>query len=382
VTGAPRPLSVRTFYFLYFAALGVTLPYLPAYLAAAGIDPARIGTLLAISPAVMLVAPSWWGHWADRLGRPGRVLTVMACGACVSFLPLLWVRGVAPSALVLAAYAFFGSSITAIIDGLALRVVQHGGGTFARLRLWGSVGFIGASVAFGAAAHAGSAATVVAPVAFIAAYGVVSLTLDARSAPPPAEEAFAGLRLLGQRDLLLFLVAAALHWIACAPYNGMLALHVQALGLPLWVVGLSAGLGVVAEVAVMTWYPHLAARLAPRSVLALAFLGSAARWAGMALAQHAAPLIALNVLHGLTFGAFYVAGILFVGRRVPDALRSRGQALFVSFTFGIGGLIGFTGAGAGFERWGGHRLFAAAAAVEILAAGVVAFTRPERGTLQ
>jgi PPP family 3-phenylpropionic acid transporter len=70
-----------------------------------------------------------------------------------------------------------------------------------------------------------------------------------------------------------------------------------------------------------------------------------------------------------------VAGISFVSRHVPEGFRARGQALFSSFTFGIGGLVGYLAAGAGYDWLGGHQLFAAAAGVELLAAVFIALTR-------
>jgi PPP family 3-phenylpropionic acid transporter len=372
---AAGAVSIAGFYVLYFACLGITLPFLPAYFKSLDLSASEIGVLLALSPALALVAPSLWGHLADRSGRPDRVLRLLAFGACLGFAPLLWARGYLAVAACLAAYALFNSSITAVIDGIALHRVQGSGGSFARLRLWGSLGFVCAATAFGQMAVATDRATVVVSLALMVAYAAWAWTLDARSAPHPAELPFAGLRLLGQRDLTLMLIASALHWIACAPFHGLFAIHVQALQLPLWVVGLSAGLGVVAEVAVMYAYPRLSERVSARQVLGLAFLGSAIRWLGMAAVSSARGLVLLSLLHGLTFGAFYVAGIAFVSRRVPEGLRARGQALFASFTFGLGGLVGYLGAGVGYDHLGGRGLFAAAAGVELMAVAILAATR-------
>jgi PPP family 3-phenylpropionic acid transporter len=368
-------VPIAGFYFLYFGCVGVTLPYLAAYLKTLDLSASQVGVLLALSPALALVAPSLWGHLADRSGRPDRVLRALGFGACVGFAPLLWARSYLAVAACTAAYALFNSSITAVIDGVALQRVHSKGGSFARLRLWGSLGFVCAATAFGQIAVATDRATVVASLALMTGYAAWAWTLDVRSAPRAAEVPFAGLRLLHQRDLLWMLIASALHWIACAPFHGMFAIHVQALHLPLWVVGSTAGLGVIAEVGVMYAYPKISERVSARFVLGIAFLGSAIRWLAMAAVTSATGLILLSLLHGLTFGAFYVAGIAFVSRRVPEGLRARGQALFASFTFGLGGLVGYLGAGIGYDLFGGRGLFATAAAVELLAIAFLVATR-------
>jgi PPP family 3-phenylpropionic acid transporter len=111
--------------------------------------------------------------------------------------------------------------------------------------------------------------------------------------------------------------------------------------------------------------------------MALAFVASALRWGGLALTSSAPVIAALSLLHGMTFGAFYVASIAFVARHVPPHLRASGQGLFAAITFGLGGLVGNTTAGAGYDWLGGHRLFAVAAGLELLAALLVLRISPE-----
>ncbi|HME91967.1 MAG TPA: MFS transporter, partial [Myxococcaceae bacterium] len=48
------------FYLLYFGALGVTLPFFPAYLKSLGLSGSQVGMLLALAPVVSLVAPPIW----------------------------------------------------------------------------------------------------------------------------------------------------------------------------------------------------------------------------------------------------------------------------------------------------------------------------------
>jgi len=364
------------FYFLYFGALGITLPFLPAYLASLSLSATQVGLLLALQPLMALVMPPLWGHLADRSGRPDRVLTWISIGACAAFAPLLAAERFVTLVAVLAAYAVFVSSVTAIADALALHRVAHVGGSYAHLRLFGSVGFVLTTTLFGLATQRPDRLTVLVPLLLIAGYALWSLSVHAPSAPAPSVSPLAGLRLLGLRDVRLLLGATCLHWIACAPFNGLFSIHAGALGLAPAVVGLSSGLGVAAEVGVMLLYPRLALRLAPRHVLFLAFAASALRWWGMALVDSPVAIVALSLLHGLTFGAFYVASVAFMAQRVPPHLRASGQALFVAVSFGLGGLVGFVSSGAAYDWLGGHRLFGVAALLEGAAALLVLGVHP------
>ncbi len=389
-------LPLVGFYAIYFASNGILLPFLPAYLKGLSLTGGQVGALLALSPLMSLLSPPIFGHWADRTGRADRILTLISAGAFVGFLPLLVTRSFVAVAAALVTYAFFASSMTSLLDTLALNRVSLVGGSYSRLRLFGSLGFVCSSALFGALVDHVDGRTVIAAVALIGCYLAWSFAVRARTPPTQHVGMFGAWGLLKHRDVALLLCACALHWIACAAYHGNFSIHVAELKLPPWVVGTSAGLGVVAEIAVMYLYPSLAERISPRQLLIAAFLASALRWWAMATTSSAAAIIGLSLLHGFTFGAFYVGAIAFLARRVPVAQRASGQALFASVTFGLGGLVGYLSAGAGYDwlsggirgaamfsalgvlNGGGHRLFAVGAVLEVVAALVLLAARPAR----
>ncbi len=136
------------------------------------------------------------------------------------------------------------------------------------------------SVAFGFWVDRVDRRAVLVPLALIALYALWSLRVSrprragADRAPPRRASGCSAIA-----RSRLWLAACALHWIASAPFHGTFSIHVAALGLPPWVVGLSSGLGVLAEVGVMAVYPRFASRVHPRTLLGVA-LRRRARCAG------------------------------------------------------------------------------------------------------
>ncbi|HYI00713.1 MFS transporter [Hyalangium sp.] len=373
-------LPLVGFYLLYFGTVGITQPFLPAYLRSLALSTTEVGLLLALAPLASLIAPPLWGHLADRTGRLSHVLTLLAVGAALCFAPLLRVEHFPALLATLGAFACFASSITPMVDSLALNHVAQTGGTFSHLRLFGSLGFILSATTFGLVVRQVDRSAIIVAVTLLGALAAWSLTLRSQTPAGATPHPLAGLRLLrDNKDLRWLLAATALHWMACTPYNGMLAIHVLALGLPPSVVGLTAGLGVAAEVAAMLLYPRFAERIAPRHLLCITFVLSALRWGGMALVSSPLLLVALALLHSMTFGVFYVSSVAFMARRVPQHLRASGQGLFAAVTFGVGGLIGFASSGAGYSLLGGgHALFAVAGVLELVAAMLVLQASPAR----
>lgn len=369
------PVSLATFFFLYFATVGVLLPFLPAYLRSLGLSSSEIGIALALSPGIAAIAPGFWSRLSDSLGRPDRILAALATGSALAFSLLFFTSTFAGVVAALGLYACFATSVTPLVDALTLDFVAREGRSFARLRMFGSLGFVASSVLFGLYGAARPRSLLWVALSLMVAYGAWTFALPRghRTERPRSEarsNAFGLRALLVRGDLRLFLSATALHWIACAPWHGSLALHVADLGLAPSVVGLSAGLGVTAEIVMLFVHPRLFASVPPARLLWWALAASVLRWAGMAFTSDPAAIVGLSALHGMTFGAFYVAAVAHMASLVPQEYRASGQALFASVTFGLGGLVGYSGAGFAYAWMGGNALFGVAAGLEALAAAL------------
>ena len=123
----------------------------------------------------------------------------------------------------------------------------------------------------------------------------------------------------------------------------------------------------------VTW-PRWSGRLSTRALLLICFGLSSIRWLVMALTSDPVVLVLAATLHGFTFGAFYLSSVAWMVERAPGSLRATGQSLFAAATFGVGGIVGYRGAGALYDVVGGHRLFLIAAGLALLPALVVGVT--------
>ena len=373
-----RPYPLIAFYVLYFMAIGVALPFMPGYFQTLHFTGAQAGVLLAVGPTFALFMPPLWGQLADRTGRPGLVLLGASLGATAGYGLLAGATTFGEALIALGVHAAFATSITSLADTLALHHVHEHGGSYARIRTYGSLGFVLASLPFGFLIKEMDRTTVLVPLVLLGAAslscGLTLARVPGKVHEGPRPDWGSALALAKQPQVFLFLVATCLHWIACAPYHGSLAPHVNDLGLEPWVVGVSSSVGVGSELVVMFTFPRWGHRVSTRTVLMAVFLASAARWAVMAVTSNPFVLVGAALLHGLTFGAFYLASVEWMVRRAPGSLRATGQSLFVAATFGVGGIVGYRGAGALYDALGGHRLFGVAAAVALLPAVVLSLT--------
>ena len=182
------------------------------------------------------------------------------------------------------------------------------------------------------------------------------------------------LALLRDPRLRLLLAIAALHWICLTPYNVYFGVFLRDLGLPPLSWGLAYSTGVVMEVFVLMTFHRLQARFRLPTLLAAAFAVSAARWLAIGVVRAPWALIALQALHGMTFGMFWSAAIALVAATVPASLRATGQALLI-MAINVGGAVGNAITGRVYDAYGSRLLFLLAAIGELAPLAVVIAAR-------
>lgn len=143
-------------------------------------------------------------------------------------------------------------------------------------------------------------------------------------------------------------------------------MHTARLGFSDAVPGITWGLAVIAEIALLFWARQVLEWIAPARLILLALLVTVVRWGLTAVARNETVVILLQLGHAFTFSAFHLAALLLVARLVPPHSRTGGQALYGSIAFGIGGSIGLAIAGLLVERTGTSGLFAFEALVAVL----------------
>lgn len=200
---------------------------------------------------------------------------------------------------------------TVAIDGVRSRALDYG-----RVRLWGSLSFIVASL--GAGVVIGKAGPEAVLPLLVAATAL--MVLGTHLLPPElgGKAMLRSLKLADALDLaraplfLLFLSAASLIQASHALYYSFGTLNWRAQGIPDGAIGVLWSVGVVAEVALFAVSGRVIAVRGTARLLLLAGLAASLRWGVMAINP---PLLAtrlLQTLHAMSFGAAHLAAIHFL----------------------------------------------------------------------
>jgi len=358
------------FYFWYFTALGAFLPYWSLYLASRGYSAAEIGQLMALVAGTKIIAPNIWGWLADRSGADLRLIRWAGFGTVAAFAPILWKPGFWWLFCITLAFSFFWNACLPLFEALTLRYLAGRVERYSRIRVWGSIGFILAVSLYGSALGSGRATLAELPTAvgaLLAVEWLASLAIPRRRARSISQEGrFA--RSFWRKDVVAFFLVVMLLQASHGPYYVFFSIYLENHDLDPERIGLFWVLGVLAEIGFFVFAPRLLRRLSLRGILLTSLLLAAVRWllTGWAV-EHTVLLCLAQLLHGASFGAIHAVGIQLTLRYFPGRHRNKGQALYSSASFGLGGALGSLVSGEAWMVLGPEWVFSGAAAACLLA---------------
>lgn len=366
-------LALSFYYFAYFAYVGAYSPYITLYLKDLGLAATQIGILYAIPQVMRIFGPNAWGALADRSGEPVLILRLAALAALGCFCLLYadtsfaWIFGV------LVAVHFFTSAQMPVVEALTLDIVRDAPGRYGRIRVWGSVSFILAVLGLGALLDHAPARAVLHVVAGLLALTVVASLLVGRSAHRGARRAGSPVgAVLRRAEVRAFLAAGALNAFAHAALYTFYSLHLADHGYSKSAIGMMWATGVVIEIAVFHFMPQIMTRFDAGRLFRWTFVVCVARFLIIAWCVGSWWLLVLaQLMHAATFAVYHASAVSLVARHFGAANQARGQAIYISISFGLGGFAGGVSAGLLWEGVGPEWTYTASALAGALGAALL-----------
>lgn len=382
-------------YFFYFAILGLISPYLSVFLDSKGFTSLELGEIFAILTATKIIAPSLWAILADRTGQQLLIIRLGALLALLSFVLLFWLDNYWAISICLALFSLFWTAILPQLEVLTLNSVRCSNKIYARIRLWGSLGFIvlaifaGQVMAFYQEDDLSSATNSSFSNAFVLMGCAVLLlllfsTLSIKSRhiiSKATRQALSIKEKLLELRFIIFFISGILLQISFGPYYGFFALFLRDLEYPGFAVGLFISLGVLAEILVFIFASSFLKHFSLKSLLTFSLAVTALRWFLVALYADSAWILAFTqLIHAASFALFHSASMIFISSHFSPCQQSRGQAIYLGGVYGAGGAIGAYLAGAlWLDGLGATTAFLTASIAAFLAALLINFL-PSKNT--
>ncbi|HKB82899.1 MAG TPA: MFS transporter [Burkholderiales bacterium] len=363
------------FYFCYFAFIGAFAPYFALYLKSLGYSAAQIGLLLAVNPVARIFGPNLWGWLSDHYRARGQLIRITAVGTAIVFVAVFFNRGFGWMFTALLFLNVFWCGVLPLAESATLSLVGARVGAYGRVRLWGSVGFV-AVVIVGGYVLDFSGVGALAPMVLILLVLMAASTffLPRDREPPHHAEHASILSIVRRPEVIALLAGFFLMQIAHGPYNAFYSIHLVEAGYSKKAVGWLWSLGVIAEIGLFMLLPRLMRAYSLNQILLFSFGCAFVRLLLIAWGVGSLTiLLAAQLLHAVTFGAFHSAGVAMMHQIFRGRNQARGQAIYTSLGYGLGGTLGTLMAGYAWETLGAGWTFTFAATAALLALVVVAW---------
>ena len=326
-------LRLSLLYGAFFVYAGLSMPFMPAWLAAKGLDAREIGIVLAAPMVVRVLVVPASTRLADRFGMLRRALIAASLASVAGFALIGVMAGFAAILMTFALAATALAPVLPFADAYALRGLRGRGWSYGSVRLWGSVTFIIANVGGGLLlARLGAHNVIWAVVAALALNAVAALALDPL-APEAAEAAEArrqGESLWRSPGFIAVMLGASLIQASHAVMYGFATLQWSARGIGGPAIGVLWGLAVVAEIGLFALSTRLVGSLGAAGMIVLGGVGGVVRWSAMAFDPPSAALPLLQGLHALSFAATHLGAMHYLARAAPTRRGATAQGDFVA----------------------------------------------------
>ncbi|WP_386079785.1 nucleoside permease [Vreelandella sp. F11] len=350
----------------------------------------QIGMAFSTQSWGAIIAPFIIGLIADRYFNAERILGVLHLAGAALMYGLYVASDFSKFYPLVLMYMIIYMPTLALVNSVSFRQMSDPGQEFAKIRVWGTIGWIiaglGISYLFAWDSSQGIADGMLRNTFLMCAIASLALGLYSFSLPatPPKADGPVGLKevlgldalaLLKDRNYAIFFIASIL---ICIP----LAFYYQNANPFLAEIGVTnptgkMTLGQVSEVLFMLLLPVFIHRFGIKKTLLIGMLAWALRYALFAFGNADEMVFMLLIgiaLHGVCYDFFFVTGQIYTDARAGEKFKSSAQGMITLATYGVGMLIGFWVAGQitdhfstnGAHDWQGIWMFPAVFAIAVL----------------
>ena len=333
-----------SFFFLYFAYIGLVSPYASLFFLDRGFNVIEIAVLMSMLQVTRIIGPFSWGWLSDYLSNRVGIIRVCACLAALVFLSIFFLHSYISFFIWMFVLHTILSSQMPLGETATIHTLYKDNTfdkRYGRLRLWGSIGFITMVLAAGELFQRKGIELY--PYVGVIVLFALALTTFCLHEPKTERRKMVKGELwvvLLNPDVRWFLISGFFMIFAHAALYVFYSLYLANLGYNKFQIGLFWALGVAAEVIFFYFQNKVLSRLDAEVILQGAFGIGVIRFILIAFLPITSVLILAQLMHAATFAAHHSAATKLLQRWFTGPLQARGQAVMATVSYGLGGTIG------------------------------------------
>lgn len=372
---------LRSFLFTIYGTSVLVVSYFPLFYTHLGFSSSQIGYLYSLGPLISILSNLFWSMISDKLGTIRKIMFILLAGQLVTGLLLARATEFSSVMLILSFFYFFYYPVFPLADTMAIKVAERHGRNFITIRVFGSLGYSFFALTVGYALRAlGSTWSLTLCIIIIIAALLITLGLKDVKRPAviettnqdkdtaEADNSKNGLKdILLQKEVLWFFGCVFVLALGHRMNEAFLTISLKQLGAGEEIIGWALLASALSEIPVLFILSRYGDKFKELPLLALGSLMYALRFLLMSLADHPGSMIAIQAMHSISFGVFYVTSVRYITRIIPDRLRATGLAIFTVVWSSASGLLSGTFGGIIYQEAGRYIFYIVATGFSLLA---------------
>jgi PPP family 3-phenylpropionic acid transporter len=229
--------------------------------------------------------------------------------------------------------------------------------------MWGSLGFIVASVTLGFLIDFAGIKSLL---WFLLIVQLTLLTLSYTLPDPKVvaheHDQFSIWQVIKQPNVIALLVGCSLMVTAHGVLYNFYSIYLSDHGYSKGLIGLLWSVGVICEIGIFMLMPKIMQHYSLKTILLISLALAVIRFSLIGFAIDSIGLLILaQSLHAATFGSFHAASVEVITQFFHGRHQAKGQAIYNSVAYGIGGTVGGVAGGYALQYLGGQATFMLAA---------------------
>ncbi|MDA7842139.1 MFS transporter [Gammaproteobacteria bacterium] len=351
-------LQLSSFYFFYFSCLGAFLPYWPLYLNDKNFSAYEIGMITGVMIGTKIIAPNLWGWIADKTGLRHRVIQLGTFCSFVIFMFASTIENFSSMLTLIFFFSFFWNASLPQFEAVTMNTLGSSYNKYSQIRLWGSLGFIISVLSLSVLTNKFGISVVPLCICFYL-FLTWLVTLFIKSPDAISKTHNNSLMSIVMKPAVVgILISCFLMQLSHGPFYAFFAIYLSENSYNTNLIGIIWSLGVIAEILIFmkisSWIP----KYGLQNLFIISFVFAVARWLLISFfADNIILVVIATLFHAITYGMYHAVSISLIHEYFTGELQGRGQALYSSVSFGLGGSIGSFYSGYFWESAGGSAVF-------------------------
>lgn len=335
-------INLKGMYLFTNLSSGLITPYMVNWFVADGFTSNDAGIIMSIGTLVALITQPFWGVIVDRYQRNRSILLASALipAALVFFFNSTWFYVLVT---VYSVTTIFRNVQPPVSDAYSIVMSRKMNTTYGRIRSYGSMGYALGSFLGGLYLGYFNIASMWIPVVAISMLCIVNIiNLPAESYRFSGKNEFWNdlSHVLRNKRFILFLIGCLLVNQTLAAFNSFFVLAFKSIGGSYSMAGVALSIASLSNVPAMIMASAIIRKIGLEKTMLLASVAYILRWTLQLFIFSPLVTILIQVLHGISFGFFYVAAVQYVSRMSGAKLQATGQSIFNMVFVGVSGITG------------------------------------------